>query len=37
MANAPIVAMDINRNSENISPLRMLSKASLRTGKPTGM
>jgi hypothetical protein len=37
MANAPIVAILINKNSENTSPLRMLSNASLITGNPTGM
>ncbi|SNB06665.1 hypothetical protein KU06062659_540017 [Flavobacterium psychrophilum] len=29
--------MHMSRNSENISPLPMLSNASFSTGKPTGM
>ncbi|MOA21130.1 hypothetical protein D3C78_1416080 [compost metagenome] len=37
IANAPIVAIAIKKNSEKTSPFRILTIASLMTGKPTGM
>ena len=36
MTKAPMVAILINKNSENTSPFLMLSNASLITGNPTG-